>query len=200
MGPTLQCVSYFSRLGLCKTYLFARITRHSKLNFTIIINPDSGPGATKFPNDDFNSQILRLNGYANVRTIGYVRTNYSARAISDVVADIAAYSGWADATTNQSLAMKGIFFDEAPSQYSPATNNYLQNINQAVDNASGIIGEKLVSRCPTAHVKLSSFANRCCRLSTIQVLYPIRIWRTIEPILQLSLKVHTVNIPLESLI
>ena len=114
----------------------------SDLNYTIIINPDSGPGNGSAPNDDFLSAVRKLNTYPNVQTVGYVRTNYSSRSIGDVLQDVSTYSGWA--TNASGVAMHGIFFDEAPHEYSAETTAYMRRANDAVLRADGLQGDKTV--------------------------------------------------------
>jgi hypothetical protein len=120
-----------------------RVNATSGLNYTIIINPDSGPGNTTIPNDDFVPAIRRLNSFPNVRTVGYVHTEYGARDINDVLQDVATYSGWATNATG--IQMHGIFFDEAPHEYSADVADYMTRCNDAVRGASGIQGNKTVS-------------------------------------------------------
>jgi len=40
--------------------------------------------------------------------------------------------------------MHGIFFDEAPYEYSTAAAEYIQTINKAVKNSTGLQGDKTV--------------------------------------------------------
>lgn len=112
----------------------------------VIVNPNSGPGNTSTPNEQYTSQILRLNAVSNVRTVGYVRTGYASRSIDDVLADVQTYSGWASANSN--LSMHGIFLDESPHQYSVAAASYMRNVTQTIKNANGISSPKLVIRNP----------------------------------------------------
>jgi hypothetical protein len=64
---------------------------------------------------------------------------------------VAIYSGWnthANATTGTKLAVHGIFFDEAPSEYSPRVAEYMSTINQAVKDDTGFLGNKIVRKIP----------------------------------------------------
>lgn len=123
-----------------------RITSHSNLDFTVIVNPDSGPGLLPYPNNDYTPQIQRLNSYSNVRTIGYVRTGYGVRNITAVLQDVALYAGWDANRTTPGLGMSGIFFDEVVAEYSADNAEYLRTINGAVKDASGLLSDKLVRR------------------------------------------------------
>ena len=121
-----------------------RITSHPKVNFTVVINPDSGPGSSQYPNQDYSPQIQKLNAYPNVRTIGYVRTGYATRNITAVLEDVVTYAGWAGHTTVRGIGVHGIFFDEVAYEYSSEIATYLKTINQGVKNATGLLTEKLV--------------------------------------------------------
>lgn len=118
------------------------IQEHPNLNFTVIINPNSGPGDSALPDDSYTPEIAKLNSFPNVRTVGYVRTGYGTRNISDVLADVATYSGWASGVN---ISMHGIFFDEAPYDYNEGNATFLTTINQAVKNSTGIQPDRLVS-------------------------------------------------------
>jgi hypothetical protein len=79
--------------------------------FTVIVNPNSGPGGAPGSQPDAQTQgcLKTLVGSGkNVKTVGYVRTNYTNRAVADVQADISTYSSWTAA-----YKPAGIFFDEA---------------------------------------------------------------------------------------
>jgi len=118
----------------------------SDLNYTIIVNPDSGPGNDSLPNDDYLPAIQRLNAFPNARTVGYVRTNYTLRPLSDVLQDISTYSGWAN--SSQGIEMHGIFFDEAVHEYTPEAAEYMREANDAVRAASGFAGDETVRKLP----------------------------------------------------
>jgi hypothetical protein len=125
-----------------------RIANHPRQNFTIILNPNSGPGSSPYPSDDYTSQIQKLNTFPNVQTLGYVHTSYAQRDIQSVLTDIATYSGWSKGSANADMpgfAVHGIFVDEVPSVYSPEAAEYLRTINVAIKTAPGLLGKKLVS-------------------------------------------------------
>ncbi len=115
---------------------------NSDTNFSVIINPASGPGEAATPGTEYTNAIRKLNEAPNVQTVGYVRTGYTERNIDDVLRDIATYSRWSQ--LDGSLAMSGIFFDETPHDYSPQQKAYLTTINQAVKDSNGIQQPKLV--------------------------------------------------------
>jgi hypothetical protein len=108
----------------------------------VVVNPSSGPGTSEFPDDNYSVQLPKLNSYDNVQTVGYVRTGYATQNITFVISEVATYAGWA--SKNSSFAMHGIFFDEAPYEYSTAAAEYIQTINKAVKNSTGLQGDKTV--------------------------------------------------------
>ncbi|RAK95347.1 spherulation-specific family 4 protein [Aspergillus ibericus CBS 121593] len=126
--------------------LYDSVTAHPDLNFTIIINPSSGPGSTAYPSDEYASQVERLGTYSNVRKVGYVRTGYATRNITAVLDEVATYAGWSNESLT--LAMDGIFFDEAPYDYSATKVEYMNTINAAVKNSSGLSGDRMVIHNP----------------------------------------------------
>lgn len=117
---------------------------HPKLNFVVIVNPSSGPGSTAYPEEQYSISIAKLNTYANVRTVGYVRTGYADRNISTVVAEVSTYARWF--SSSSTLAMHGIFFDESPHRYSAEAVEYMHLVNQGVKNSTGLQGDRTVRR------------------------------------------------------
>jgi hypothetical protein len=83
--------------------------------------------------------------------MGYVRTGYATRNISDVTAEINVYSGWA--SKGPAFTMDGIFFDESPHQYSAEAVDFMLRASRAVKAATGIQGAKTVS---VPHRKIGS--------------------------------------------
>ena len=123
----------------------------------MVVNPSSGPGTSEFPDDNYSVQLPKLNSYDNVQTVGYVRTGYATQNISLVVSEVATYARWA--SKNSSLAMHGIFFDEAPHEYSAAAVEYMQTVNQAVKNSTGLQGAKTVGGPIPAPGSLENFTT-----------------------------------------
>ncbi|RAK84446.1 hypothetical protein BO79DRAFT_240463 [Aspergillus costaricaensis CBS 115574] len=126
--------------------LYESVTTHPDLNFTVIINPSSGPGSSAYPSEEYTSSVERLSTYSNVRKVGYVRTAYATRNITAVLDDVATYAGWANRSLT--LAMDGIFFDEAPYDYSAAKVEYMQTISEAVKSSSGLRRDRMVIHNP----------------------------------------------------
>lgn len=109
------------------------------------MNPSSGPGSAT-PSTQYSTAVHRLSTYSNVQKVGYVRTNYAKRNISSVLADVETYANWSTISTG--LAMDGIFFDEAPYDYTTTSGEYMREINKAVKSAAGIQSNRLVSLIP----------------------------------------------------
>lgn len=115
---------------------FYRATEHPKINFTVVINPNSGPGDGLFPDANYARDISTLNKMSNVRTIGYVATNWGRKATASVLQEIDTYSGWSG--EDSAVALDGIFFDEAPVQFDSGHAEYLRTISKAVRGAAGL--------------------------------------------------------------
>ncbi|RMZ75832.1 hypothetical protein DV737_g5105, partial [Chaetothyriales sp. CBS 132003] len=132
--------------------LYKALDSHPLLNFTVVINPEDGPGSSAVPSDDYLVELHNLAKYDNARVVGYVRTQWAARNITEVLREVQIYSGWSKINSTASnpspIAMDGIFFDEAPSLYSTQTFEYMRTINQAVKNATGLAGNRTIVHNP----------------------------------------------------
>ena len=116
------------------------ITEYPNITFLIIVNPASGPGALALPDSNYVREIRCLNSQANVRTFGYVSTNYAKRDLDAVKADIQKYSAWHAA----GLGLGGIFFDEAPAEYSADSADFLLEAQSVARQAPGFTADCLV--------------------------------------------------------
>ncbi|KAH8881304.1 hypothetical protein GQ53DRAFT_832494 [Thozetella sp. PMI_491] len=86
--------------------VFNAITAGCSVAWQIIVDPNNGPGnGLSDPNYRFG--VAQLNSYPNVRTVGYVRTGFGQRNVSDILADVTTWATW---TGNRSVS--GIFLDE----------------------------------------------------------------------------------------
>jgi hypothetical protein len=158
MGSNFRCVSLEQNKIFVKRKLIegTRITTNPRLNFTVIVNPNSGPGTTAYPDSAYIAGVKQLNTYPNVQTVGYVHISYTARPIADVLKDVSIYSGWNTPSVKNNvnrgaLAVNGIFFDETPNNYNTSTWTYLNTINAAVKSATGILGAKTVRVLTESH-------------------------------------------------
>ena len=108
-----------------------------------MVNPHNGPGEGTSPDDQYKTELSKLNSYQNVVVIGYISTAYAKRDLSAVLHDVTTYSGWSILGGN--VGIRGIFFDETPSQWDSQTADFLHDIDLAVRTSSGLGLDPLVS-------------------------------------------------------
>lgn len=118
------------------------LARHPNLNFTVVVNPHSGPGDKPAPNEQYTAAITQLSTYPNAQLLGYVRTGYATRNMSDVLDEISVYAGWS--SRSGSLTMHGIFLDEAPHTYSEAAVEFMRTVGQEIKGIEGLGEPKTV--------------------------------------------------------
>lgn len=111
----------------------------------MVVNPASGPGTGSGPDGNYTREIPRLNAYANVRTVGYVSTDYTKRDLEAILRDIRVYSAWSENATVANLGMEGIFLDETPSQFDGASARYLETVGTGIRSSTGFGSNPLVS-------------------------------------------------------
>lgn len=117
--------------------------RYPSLPFYVIVNPNTGPGNNTLLDPNYARELPRLNSRKNVQAIGYVRTAWASRKISDVLQDVNIYSSWADNKT-ANYEVRGIFYDEAPNAYFPDTATFMNTIDRHVKNQTGFGGINFV--------------------------------------------------------
>lgn len=95
--------------------LYSAIRTNPTAAFTVIINPNSGPGSGATPNTDYADAIKTLRSTAATNQIlelvGYVPTGYGKTSPTKVKADVTKYANWPAA-----VRPDGIFFDETGTQ------------------------------------------------------------------------------------
>jgi hypothetical protein len=121
------------------------IINHQELNFTIVINPDNGPGKNSTPNDEYVKLVQDLNVYPNVRTLGWVDTEGGTRDNATVRADIARYGNW---STVKGLALHGIYLDHTPYKDEGHARDYLKNISATVRESKGFLEQNVLVHNP----------------------------------------------------
>ncbi|KAF1850682.1 uncharacterized protein K460DRAFT_301972 [Cucurbitaria berberidis CBS 394.84] len=126
--------------------LYNSVLARPTLDFLVIINPSSGPGTTQYPNDQYSAALRQLSKYPNVQKIGYVRTGYASRNLTDVISELNTYAGWA--SKDAAFGIDGIFFDESPHEYSAEAVDFMLSASRAVKNATGLQAKKTVIRNP----------------------------------------------------
>lgn len=116
----------------------ARIVANSDVQFTIIINPDNGPGSSTASDENFLTAVPRLASYSNALVLGYVSTEKGTRDISEVEKDIQTYAAWPSTSGKSSFAVHGIFLDEAATDYNADTVTYYKNLASTIKQSDGL--------------------------------------------------------------
>ncbi|KAF2181582.1 hypothetical protein K469DRAFT_692042 [Zopfia rhizophila CBS 207.26] len=136
--------------------LYKVATSHPTLNFTVIVNPCSGPCVRRLPEQPYLDEIPKLKNYPNIRTLGYVATNYTNKGIDSVLEEIATYANWTALTGVKGMDVQGIFFDETPGTYDWEKYAYLK---KATDKVKGEKGKGLVHNPGTIPGTLSNYLD-----------------------------------------
>jgi hypothetical protein len=98
----------------------------------------------------------KLKNYPNIRSLGYVATNYTNKPINAVLQEIDTYANWTSILGSPNFAVDGIFFDETPGVYDWQWYDYLKRAGDEVKNKTGL-GERVVG-------KLSNFRTHCATI------------------------------------
>ncbi|PSN60636.1 hypothetical protein BS50DRAFT_604619 [Corynespora cassiicola Philippines] len=120
---------------------------NTNLNITVVVNPCSGPCLTGLPEAPYRTEIPKLKTYPNIRTLGYVATNWANKPIADLLSEIRRYAEWAAIMNDPSMAVDGIFFDETPGPYQWQSHDYLKVATDEVKGSQGL-GQRLVVHNP----------------------------------------------------
>jgi len=86
----------------------------------------------------------KLKTYSNIRTFGYVATNYTNKPIETLIAEIHTYAIWPELLNDTRMAVDGIFFDETPGPYDWKAHDYLTLAMKEVKGSPGL-GQRVVS-------------------------------------------------------
>lgn len=100
----------------------------AQVPLTAIMNPNSGPGASKDPN--YVSAVNALRN-AGGKVIAYIHTSYGARPIAQVEAEVDAYLTW--------YAIDGFFVDEMSDDTVTAHLNYYSSLYQYIKGKSATL-------------------------------------------------------------
>ncbi|KAH7156637.1 putative cell surface spherulin 4-like protein [Dactylonectria macrodidyma] len=117
------------------------VEAHGQLDWTIVVNPNNGPGLSGKPADDdvsFVSGVSQLNAHLNVKTVGYVRTNYAKAPMDELKANITNYASWAS-YCKADISIHGIFFDKSEADF-----DYL---NEAITYAREAFNQSITAVC-----------------------------------------------------
>lgn len=85
----------------------------------------------------------KLKNYPNIRTVGYVATNYTNKPIDSVIQEIDTYANWTQIIGKPKVAVDGIFFDETPGVYDWQWYDYLKKASERVINQKGL-GQRII--------------------------------------------------------
>lgn len=102
----------------------AAIAANPKVNWQIIINPNSGPGVYP-PDANYIAGVSKINSYPNVLTLGYIATGYTQIPLTTVKSQIDTYAKWWS-YTGADIAIDGIFFDEVNNTAASTVYTYYQ--------------------------------------------------------------------------
>ncbi|PIG69296.1 cell surface spherulin 4-like protein [Aspergillus arachidicola] len=119
--------------------LFDSIAANPDLHFLVIVNPNSGPGASPLPDANYVREVARLNRYANVVTVGYIAINYCKKPLQEALEEVQTYATWADDYVRTGLGVGGIFLDETPNLSSPEAVEYLSILQDRIKSTPGLL-------------------------------------------------------------
>jgi hypothetical protein len=139
---TLTVTSYYTVWKILTSCY--SVKAHPSVNFTVIINPESGPGSGSLPDEAYLAEVPKLNAYDNVRTVGYVKTGWADNDLNTVVAEVNTYAAWSVKADNPLMSVDGIFFDESPSEGNATKREWLTTATQAVKDADGFGADQTV--------------------------------------------------------
>ncbi|KAE8369618.1 Spherulation-specific family 4-domain-containing protein [Aspergillus caelatus] len=126
------------------------IVANSDVQFTVIINPDNGPGSSTASDENFLTAVPRLASYSNALVLGYVSTQKGTRDISEVEKDIQTYAAWPSTSGKSSFAVHGIFLDEAATDYNADTVTYYKNLASTIKQSDGLGPDNYIVTNPGA--------------------------------------------------
>ncbi|KAL2112110.1 hypothetical protein VUR80DRAFT_8581 [Thermomyces stellatus] len=121
--------------------LLAAAAAYSAVDFTVIVNPDSGPGVASLPDENYIDALRSLGSYSNVNLLGYIRCGYGDREIDEIDADIATYAGWESEFASlgdggATVELQGVFVDEVPAEmeYVDLMSHITESVRDAWEN------------------------------------------------------------------
>ena len=126
-----------------------RIAAYPDLEFLVIVNPNSGPGALPCPDANYAREVARLNACPNVYPVGYIRIDYCRKPLAVACEEIDPYASWAAEYATTGLGVGGIMVDETPNHFNAAQAEYLRALHSHIKACSGLLRDRLVSICPS---------------------------------------------------
>lgn len=108
--------------------IYNAVRNYPSLQFQIVLNPSTGPGSSSSVGYDPNwiNGTSRLNSFHNVQTLGYVHLFNGTETVQDVETNITTWASWASYSEADDIAVRGVFFDEAPA----ADTSYMQVLTE----------------------------------------------------------------------
>lgn len=89
-------------------------------------------------------EVPKLAQYANIRTLGYVATNYTDKPLDTTIAEIHRWAAWPELLNNKAMKVDGIFFDETPGLYHWQKHDYLKLAADEIRKKDSKLGQKIV--------------------------------------------------------
>lgn len=125
------------------SHVYEAIEKNPRLEFQIVLNPNTGPGSNDSIGYDSNwiNATATLNSYPNTRVFGYVHLLDGNETVDAVAANLTTWQAWGGyeaATGNgteaaNNISVQGIFFDETPAN----DTAYMQTLADAARAALG---------------------------------------------------------------
>lgn len=72
---------------------------------------------SSLPEAPYISEIPRLSDYPNIKTLGYVATNYTDKPLENVVAEIERWEDWPSLLNDSRMAVDGILYASVPCNF-----------------------------------------------------------------------------------
>jgi hypothetical protein len=66
--------------------MFSRANAHPEVQFAAVVNPCSGPCVATLSDENYIDKIPKLQTFDNIKTLGYVATNYAGKVLNHVLA------------------------------------------------------------------------------------------------------------------
>jgi hypothetical protein len=136
-------------------WVYTAASNYPSVTFTVIVNPNSGPGTGVIPNSDYQHELAKLLAISNVVVLGYVDTAFGSRAPASVANDISVYAGWSSA----GLGLDGIFFDNqaAGQSYLSTYTSYASQVRANSGFTNPIVGFAPGQVCHPSFVDVADF-------------------------------------------
>ncbi|KAF2728860.1 hypothetical protein EJ04DRAFT_448517 [Polyplosphaeria fusca] len=177
--------------------LYAAAKAHEDVQFTVVVNPCSGPCMGSLPDQVYMNEIPNLANFSNIRTLGYVATNYANKDIESVLSEINTYANWPKMTNNTKFRVEGIFLDEVPSTYVNYKYEYLKTASEAVKNGSRFRDRFVVHNPglvdPVILNSKTYLQNSYMNLSDITVIFEETFEKFIQKDTMVALQTHKVR-------